>query len=123
MGFSVTRTVSVPVGGSKSIRVAEVKRPVANSDRMPSSAAAQTDEEILDLYRRSGTPGFHATGTCAMGSDSTSSVVDGDMRVHGVDGVRVVDCSIFPQMLAGVTNASIMAVAMRAADRILELYS
>ncbi len=55
-----------------------------------------------------------------MGRDSASSVVDGNTRVHGVDGVRVVDCSIYPEMLAGVTNASIMAVAMRAADMILE---
>lgn len=87
---------------------------------MPHSAAAQTDEEILGLYRRNGQPGFHATGTCAMGTDSVSAVVDGKARVHGVDGLRVVDCSIYPQMLCGVTNASIMAVAMRAADQILE---
>ena len=89
---------------------------------MPHSAAAQTDEEILGLYRKNGQPGFHATGTCAMGSDSASAVVDGKTRVHGVDGVRVVDCSIYPQMLSGVTNASIMAVAMRAADQILQAH-
>ena len=87
---------------------------------MPLSAAAQTDEQILDFYRENGQPGFHATGTCAMGSDGATSVVDGHTRVHGVEGLRVVDCSIYPEMLSGVTNASIMAVAMRAAERILE---
>ncbi|MBK7730611.1 MAG: hypothetical protein IPJ33_19475 [Gammaproteobacteria bacterium] len=74
---------------------------------MPSSAAAQSDEEILELYRKGGQPGFHATGTCAMGRDGVTSVVDGNTRVHGIDGVRVVDCSIYPEMLAGITNASI----------------
>lgn len=87
---------------------------------MPHSAVAQSDAEILDLYRKNGQPGFHATGTCAMGHDSAGAVVDGKARVYGVDGLRVVDCSIYPQMLSGVTNASIMAVAMRAAGQILE---
>lgn len=87
---------------------------------MPDTAAAQTDEEIIALYKKSGQPGFHATGTCAMGHDSDSAVVDGKTRVYGVDGLRVVDCSIYPQMLSGVTNASVMAIAMRAADQILK---
>ncbi|MCB1676667.1 MAG: GMC family oxidoreductase N-terminal domain-containing protein [Halioglobus sp.] len=90
---------------------------------MPDSAAAQSDEEILALYRKNGQAGFHATGTCAMGRDGASSVVDGKTRVHGVDGLRVVDCSICPEMLAGVTNASIMAIALRAADLILQEHS
>ena len=89
---------------------------------MPSSAAAQSDDEIIDLYRKGGMPGFHAVGTCAMGSDAESGVVDGNTRVHGVDGVRVVDCSIYPEMLSGVTNASIMGVAMRAADLIMDAH-
>lgn len=84
--------------------------------------AIQTDEEVLELYKKSGQPGYHATGTCAMGHDIDSAVVDGNTRVHGVDGLRVVDCSIYPQMLSGVTNASVMAIAMRAADLILEEY-
>lgn len=110
------------IAAVRRIRDIAAQPPLASKllGEMPSSAAAQTDEEILDLYRMNGTPGFHATGTCAMGTDSASSVVDGNTRVHGVNGVRVVDCSIYPEMLAGVTNASIMAVAMRAADMILE---
>ena len=84
------------------------------------SAAAQSDDDIVEYYKANGQPGFHATGTCAMGLNSTGSVVDGNARVHGVDGLRVVDCSIYPQMISGVTNASVMAIAMRAADLILE---
>lgn len=92
-----------------------------------STAAAQTDDEIIELYRSKAVPGFHATGTCAMGTcamgrDQQQSVVDGHTRVHGVEGLRVVDCSIYPQMLSGVTNASVMAVALRAADLIIKHY-
>ncbi|NLO53797.1 MAG: GMC family oxidoreductase [Gammaproteobacteria bacterium] len=87
---------------------------------MPPSAAAQSDEQIIQLYRSNAQPGFHTTGTCAMGHDPQHAVVDGRARVHGIAGVRIVDCSIFPQMLCAVTNASILAIAMRAADMILE---
>ncbi|MBK7251320.1 MAG: GMC family oxidoreductase N-terminal domain-containing protein [Gammaproteobacteria bacterium] len=104
------------------IREIAAQPPLASAlvREMPSSSAAQTDEEIVDYYRANGVPGFHATGTCAMGSDDVDSVVDGNTRVRGVDGVRVVDCSIYPAMLAGVTNALTIAVAMRAADMILD---
>jgi choline dehydrogenase-like flavoprotein len=110
------------VAAIRYIRKLAAQQPLAAMlvQEMPATAAAQTDDEIIDLYRRNGMPGFHATGTCAMGADSNTSVVDGHNRVHGVDGLRVVDCSIYPQMLSGVTNASIMAVAMRAADLLLE---
>lgn len=110
------------IAAVRNIRNIAAQPPLASKlvQEMPATAAAQTDEEILDLYRKAGMPGFHATGTCAMGRDSASSVVDGNARVHGVEGLRVVDCSIYPEMLCGVTNASIMAVAMRAADLILD---
>lgn len=110
------------VAATRYIRKLAAQLPLASMliKEMPATAAAQTDDEIIELYRRNGMPGFHATGSCAMGGNSDSSVVDGDARVHGVDSLRVVDCSIYPEMLSGVTNASIMAVAMRAADLIIE---
>lgn len=112
----------VSIAVLRHIREITAQLPLAGRfvQEMPQSAAAQTDEEILELYRKNGQPGFHATGTCAMGHDSASAVVDGSACVHGVDGLRVVDCSIYPQMLSGVTNASVMAIAMRVADQILE---
>ena len=113
------------IAAARYIRHIAAQPPLASKllREMPASATAESDEEILDLYRKNGQPGYHAIGTCAMGSNSASSVVDSNTRVHGIKGVRVVDCSIFPEMIAGVTNASIMAVAMRAADLILEEYS
>ena len=64
-------------------------------------------------------PGVHATGTCRMGP-AGDSVVDSKLRVHGVDGLRVVDCSIMPLPPAGNTNGPAMVIGWRAAELILE---
>jgi choline dehydrogenase-like flavoprotein len=74
-------------------------------------------EAIEKAYLQFGYANYHASGTCRMGQDE-SSVVDPMLRVRGVDGLRVVDTSIFPFMLAGNTNAPAMAIAWRAADLI-----
>lgn len=81
------------------------------------TAGAQTDEEILAAFRRYGEAGYHACGTVAMGSGQP---LDERLRVRGVDGLRVMDCSIYPEMLSGNTNAPTMALAWRAADLILQ---
>ena len=62
---------------------------------------------------------FHVAGTCRMGSDA-GSVLDPQLRVRGVSGLRVVDTSIFPTLVSGNTNAPTMVVAMRAAEMILQ---
>lgn len=78
-----------------------------------------SDEEILEAYRKMGGPGYHAIGTCRMGIDQ-DSVVDERLRVRGVAGLRVADISIFPAMVSGNTNAPAMATGWRAAEMILE---
>ena len=78
-----------------------------------------TDDQIVDAWNRFGGCGFHAVGTARMGSDA-EAVVDPRCRVRGVEGLRVVDCSVLPFMVAGNTNAPIMAMAARAAELILE---
>jgi len=83
------------------------------------TAGAHSDEEILAAYRRYGQSGYHASGTCRMGVDE-NAVVDPRLRVKGVTGLRVMDCSIYPELLSGNTNAPTMALASRAADIILE---
>lgn len=78
------------------------------------------DEAILEDFRhRSGTV-FHPVGTCRMGADAASSVVDPTLRLHGMEGVRVVDSSVFPNLTSANTNAPTMMLAHRAADLILE---
>jgi len=81
-------------------------------------SAYQSTEEILDVCRRSGSPGSHFAGTCKMGQDPMA-VLDEKLRVRGVSGLRVVDGSIMPTLVSGNTNGPIMAIAWRAADFIL----
>ena len=78
---------------------------------------AQSDAEILALYKSNGHSGYHAVGTAAMGPDSTD-VVDSQLRVRGVQSLRIVDCSIFREIPAGNTNAPAMAAAWRLAEMI-----
>jgi choline dehydrogenase-like flavoprotein len=75
-------------------------------------------EEITDVCRRFGSSGCHFAGTCRMGHDPMA-VVDPTLRVRGVSGLRVVDCSIMPTLVSGNTNGPVMAIAWRAADLIL----
>jgi len=80
--------------------------------------AFQGEGGMADAHLRFGYANYHAGGTCRMGSDA-ASVVDPRCRVRGVDGLRVVDTSIFPFMPAGNINGPVMAIAWRAADLIL----
>jgi choline dehydrogenase len=81
-------------------------------------AAYQTDEEIAANLLLLGGTAFHIAGTAAMGADA-SSVLDPQLRVRGVDGLRVCDTSIMPTLVSGNTNAPAMAIALNAADIIL----
>jgi choline dehydrogenase-like flavoprotein len=81
--------------------------------------AVQSDDEIVDAFARRGQSGYHACGTCKMGTDEMS-VVDERLRVRGVSGLRVADISIMPAVTSGNTNAPAMVIGARAADLILE---
>jgi choline dehydrogenase-like flavoprotein len=74
-----------------------------------------SDEEVDRAYLEFGYANYHSSGTCRMGNDA-AAVLDPACRVRGVTGLRVVDTSMFPFMLAGNTNAPVMALAWRAAD-------
>lgn len=87
-------------------------------EELSPGAAAQTDEEILDFVSREGESAYHPSCTCKMGYDEMA-VVDADLRVHGVENLRVVDASIFPAITNGNIYAPVMMVAEKAADLIL----
>jgi choline dehydrogenase len=75
----------------------------------------QTDEDWLQFCRESGETVFHPTSTCRMGGDARA-VVDANLNVRGIGGLRVVDASIMPSVPSANTNASVIAVAEKAAD-------
>ncbi|HTZ72077.1 MAG TPA: GMC oxidoreductase, partial [Acetobacteraceae bacterium] len=75
------------------------------------------DAHIVTAFRARGQAGYHACGTCRMGRDE-HAVLDGELRVRGVQGLRVIDGSIMPAMVSCNTNGPIMAAAWRAADLI-----
>lgn len=80
---------------------------------------ARSDEELLDFARNHGATIFHPSGSCKMGSDPMA-VVDDRLRVHGLSGLRVVDCSIMPTLISGNTQAPAVMIAEKAADLILQ---
>jgi choline dehydrogenase len=92
--------------------------PLIESELLP-GADCSSDAEILATFRRMATCGLHAVGTCRMGADNRA-VTDPRLRVNGVNGLRVVDCSVMPGPVTGNTNAPAMALGLRAAAMILE---
>jgi choline dehydrogenase len=79
----------------------------------------QSDEELLEAAKQRGTTTFHPAGTCRMGpATDPLAVVDDELRVHGLEGLRVVDASIMPTMLSANLNAATLMLADKASDLI-----
>ncbi len=78
-------------------------------------APVESDEELLDYARQKGSTVYHATCTCKMGSDPMA-VVDDQLRVHGLEGLRVIDASVMPTVTSTNTNAPTIMIAERGAD-------
>jgi choline dehydrogenase len=79
--------------------------------------ACQTDEDWLEHAAKTGYTTFHQTSTCMMGS-TPMSVVDNELKVHGIEGLRVVDASVMPTVISGNTNAATIMIAEKASDLI-----
>jgi choline dehydrogenase len=94
-------------------------RDIIEAELAPGRDVIGDEELIADFRARSGTV-YHPVGTCRMGQNPTQAVVNARLRVHGVEGLRVADASVFPSLISGNTNASVMMVAVRAAAMILE---
>jgi choline dehydrogenase len=107
------------VGGLRFIRrlfAAPALARYCGPEALPGAAVA-TDDELLDYARQKGSTVYHATCTCKMGSDPMA-VVDDQLRVHGLEGLRVIDASVMPTVTSTNTNAPTIMIAERGADLI-----
>ncbi|MES0880007.1 GMC family oxidoreductase [Roseibium sp. SCP14] len=82
--------------------------------------ASLDDEGILSDFRERASTVFHPVSTCRMGDDRMTAVVDSRLKVHGIEKLRVIDASAFPNITSGNTNAPTMMLALKGADLILE---
>lgn len=109
MSVRSIRTVREILGQSEMAKYIKV-------ERLP-GPEAKTDAEIMAYVRQYGCCDYHPVGTCKMGVDSMA-VVDPQLRLRGLEGLRVVDASIMPALISGNTNAPTMMIAEKAADMI-----
>ncbi|WP_417248666.1 GMC family oxidoreductase [Celeribacter sp.] len=117
--FSDPMDRKIAVEGLKLARRIAGKGPLKNfviDEHLPGSEIA-TDEQIEEYLVQNGGCVSHQVGTCRMGQD-TASVVDEQLRVRGVEGLRVVDASIMPRLISGNTNAPTIMIGEKAADMI-----
>jgi choline dehydrogenase len=91
-------------------------KPFLSDETLP-GPNVESDDELLDFARRNGSTTYHLIGTARMGPNTDpTAVVDDRLRVHGLEGLRVVDASVMPNMTSANTYATTMMIAERASD-------
>jgi len=107
-GLKVARRIAAAPAYSRHVRQEHIPGPDVGDD-----------DALLAFARETGTTVFHPAGTCRMGDDA-GAVVDARLRVHGIRGLRVADCSIMPTLVSGNTNAPAIMIGEKAADLVLQ---
>ncbi len=112
------RTALAGVQAARAIAASAAMRPYVKREVKPGPEATN-DADLLEFCRNHGATIFHPSGTCKMGNDPLA-VVDARLRVHGLAGLRVIDCSAMPTLVSGNTNAPAVMMAEKAVDMIRE---
>ena len=114
------RTIVAGVNIARKIaRHAPLKSKISQEYRPHADLDMNDYDATLDWARNNTASIYHPTGTCKMG-DGKDAVVDARLRVHGIQGLRVADCSIMPEIVSGNTNAPAIMIGEKASDLILE---
>jgi choline dehydrogenase len=92
--------------------------PFGGNELVPGNAQ-QSDAELLAYIQTTGEPVHHLAGSCKMGNDAMS-VVDHELKVHGLKGLRVADASIMPVIVSGNTHAACVMIGEKCADMVLK---
>ena len=119
--FSTDHDVAEMLRAVKYLRHIAAQDPIRSliAEELRPGPAVQSDEDLIaDFRARSGTV-YHPSCTARMGPSAATSVVDSDLRVHGVSGLRICDASVFPTLIGGNTNAPSILVGWMGAERIL----
>jgi choline dehydrogenase len=118
--LSTDQDVEDALTGAKLLRQLAATRPLADiiTGEIKPGPAVQTDDDLLADFRDRADTVYHPVGTCAMGPDAHTAVVDARLRVHGLSGLRVIDAAVFPTITSGNTNAPTVMVAEKGADMI-----
>ena len=120
--------LSSPIDAEVTVRAVRIARTVMTAPalahlgvtELAPGASQTTDDEILAWVRSAAETTYHPVGTCKMGSDPMA-VVDAQLRVHGIEGLRVADASIMPTLTSGNTNAPSIMIGEKAADMVLKM--
>jgi choline dehydrogenase len=118
--LSTDQDVADAKAGCRLLRRLAATRPLADiiTGEISPGPGVRTDDDLLADFRARADTVYHPAGTCAMGPDPGTAVVDARLRVHGIAGLRVIDASIFPTLTSGNTNAPTVMVAEKGADLI-----
>jgi choline dehydrogenase len=112
-------TLVAAISLARKLAATNAMRPLVAGEYRP-GADAVSDDELLEFARNTGGTIFHPSGTTRMGpAADPTAVVDPQLRVHGMDALRVVDCGIMPTLVSGNTNVPVVMIAEKAAAMIL----
>lgn len=120
--LSTEHDAAEAVAGARLLHSIAASAPLSDVIASPLESVARdaSDAQLLQDFRARASTCFHPVGSCAMGPDPASAVVDARLRVHGLSGLRIVDASIFPTLTSGNTNTPTIMVAEKAAEAIRE---
>jgi choline dehydrogenase len=114
------RTLIAGITLARKLAATQALAPYVKSEYRP-GPMARSDDDLLEFAKNTGGTIFHPSGTCKMGDIGRDpmAVVDSELRVHGMSGLRVVDCSVMPTLVSGNTNVPAVMIAEKASDLIL----